>query len=137
MSLPRSVSPPCSGACVGVFVPSQDRVGRVFPLAAFVYLDMPALTGSIEPETYSPSGSSPYSRNPLSSPSLQSPMPVCGSGVVGDAADLGCVTRAGLPDAPSVVLTTNDVGAIFGVGTGRGGHGIRYRRPSGRCERPP
>lgn len=31
----------CSGACVGVFVPSQDRVGRVFPLAAFAYLDMP------------------------------------------------------------------------------------------------
>ncbi|MCA9704627.1 MAG: type VI secretion system-associated protein TagF [Myxococcales bacterium] len=33
--------PACSGACVGVFVPSQDRVGRVFPLAAFIYLDMP------------------------------------------------------------------------------------------------
>ena len=31
----------CSGACVGVFVPSQDRVGRVFPLAAFTYVDMP------------------------------------------------------------------------------------------------
>ena len=30
-----------SGACVGVFVPSQDGVGRKFPLAAFVYLDMP------------------------------------------------------------------------------------------------
>lgn len=30
-----------SGACVGVFVPSQDRVGRVFPLAAFTYVDMP------------------------------------------------------------------------------------------------
>lgn len=28
--------------------------------------------------------------------------------VVGDAADLEVVTRAGLPDAPSVVLTTND-----------------------------
>lgn len=33
--------PSCSGACLGVFVPSQDRVGRLFPLAAFVYLDMP------------------------------------------------------------------------------------------------
>lgn len=33
--------PTCSGACLGVFVPSQDRVGRLFPLAAFVYLDMP------------------------------------------------------------------------------------------------
>jgi len=33
--------PSCSGACIGVFVPSQDRVGRVFPLAAFSYLDMP------------------------------------------------------------------------------------------------
>ncbi|MEM7158129.1 MAG: type VI secretion system-associated protein TagF [Myxococcota bacterium] len=29
-----------SGACVGVFVPSQDGVGRKFPLAAFIYLDM-------------------------------------------------------------------------------------------------
>jgi voltage-gated potassium channel len=28
--------------------------------------------------------------------------------VIGDAADLDVVTRAGLPDAPSVVLTTND-----------------------------
>lgn len=33
--------PGSSGACIGVFVPSQDRVGRLFPLAAFVYLDMP------------------------------------------------------------------------------------------------
>lgn len=32
---------PGSGACVGVFVPSQDKVGRAFPLAAFLYLDMP------------------------------------------------------------------------------------------------
>lgn len=30
-----------SGVCLGVFVPSQDRVGRLFPLAAFAYLDMP------------------------------------------------------------------------------------------------
>ncbi len=33
--------PACSGACIGVFVPSQDRVGRHFPLAAFAYVDMP------------------------------------------------------------------------------------------------
>ncbi|MCH9687460.1 MAG: type VI secretion system-associated protein TagF [Deltaproteobacteria bacterium] len=33
--------PACSGACIGVFVPSHDRVGRKFPLAAFAYIDMP------------------------------------------------------------------------------------------------
>lgn len=33
--------PSSTGACLGVFVPSQDRVGRLFPLSTFIYLDMP------------------------------------------------------------------------------------------------
>jgi type VI secretion system ImpM family protein len=33
-----------SGACIGAFAPSRDRVGREFPLCAFTYVDVPVAT---------------------------------------------------------------------------------------------
>jgi type VI secretion system protein ImpM len=33
-----------SGACIGVFAPGRDRVGREFPLAVFTYIDVPVAT---------------------------------------------------------------------------------------------
>lgn len=48
--------PMSSGAIIGVFLPSQDRVGRQFPLAAFTYLDMPVATHRFPflPAAYAP-----------------------------------------------------------------------------------
>jgi type VI secretion system ImpM family protein len=33
-----------TGACIGAFAPSRDRVGREFPLCAFSYVDVPVAT---------------------------------------------------------------------------------------------
>ncbi|MBK8240562.1 MAG: type VI secretion system-associated protein TagF [Deltaproteobacteria bacterium] len=36
--------PAGTSACIGAFAPGRDRVGREFPLASFVYVDLPVAT---------------------------------------------------------------------------------------------